>query len=252
MAERVRRMFRPLLIAGLMAATPALALDLTAMTEAEREQFRAEVRAYLLENPEVLMEAIGVLEQRKQDAQASADEMLLEQHHAAIFEDPSSWVGGNPDGDVTVVEFLDYKCGYCKQAHPEVTKLLQDDGNVRYVVKEFPILGPQSDLAARFAVSVLRVAGDDAYAKVHDALMAFRGEVSAASLRSLSERLDLDTDAVMAGMDASETTAVIDANHALAQALEINGTPGFVFEHGIVRGYVPYESLVALVAEMRG
>jgi protein-disulfide isomerase len=244
-------MLRALLLSGLVAA-PAYAFDPAAMTEAEREAFRAEVRAYLLDNPEVLMEAIGVLEDRRAEEQANADVRMLQDNHDAIFNDGVSWVGGNPEGDVTLVEFLDYRCGYCKQAHPEVTQLLTDDGNIRYVVKEFPILGEQSMLAARFAIAVRRVAGDDAYAQVHEALMTFRGDISDASLRSLSDRLSLDTEAIVAGMSDPETDAEIAANHQLAQRLGINGTPGFVMGDQLVRGYIPYDALVELVAATRG
>jgi protein-disulfide isomerase len=244
-------MLRVLSLACLLA-TPALALDPSAMTDAEREAFRAEVRAYLLDHPEVLMEAIGVLENRRADEQASADAALLVENREAIFQDAASWVGGNPDGDITIVEFLDYKCGYCKQAHPEVMKLLGDDGNIRYVVKEFPILGDQSLLAARFAIAVLRVSGDEAYEQVHDEMMRFRGEISEASLRSLADRLSLDTDQVMAAMSDPDVDAVIAANHQLAQRLGINGTPGFILGDQLVRGYVSYDAMAQVIAEGRG
>jgi protein-disulfide isomerase len=222
------------------------------MTEEERAQFRAEVRAYLLDNPEVLMEAIAVLDQRRDDQQRAADVGLIDENRADLFQDEDSWVGGNPEGDVTLVEFLDYKCGYCKQAQPEVMQLLGDDGNIRYVVKEFPILGEQSVMAARFAIAVRRIAGDAAYAQVHEALMAFRGEVSEASLQALADRLELDAAQVMAEMAAPEVQAVIDANYELARRLNINGTPGFVFEDQLVRGYVPLEAMTEIVAKIRG
>ena len=245
-------MFRALLLTGFLFATPALALDPAAMSDAEREAFRAEVRAYLLEHPEVLMEAIEVLEGRRRDQQATADAQLLAVNHDAIFDDGQSWVGGNPEGDITVVEFLDYRCGYCKQAHPEVNQLLREDGNIRYIVKEFPILGPQSLMAARFAISVKRIAGDTAYAAVHEALMTFRGEITQESLTALADRMSLDAEAVMAGMAAPETDAVISANMALAEQLQINGTPGFIFDSRLVRGYMPLDAMVGLVEELRG
>jgi protein-disulfide isomerase len=133
-----------------------------------------------------------------------------------------------------------------------VNQLLKDDGNIRYIVKEFPILGPQSLLAAQFAISVKRIEGDAAYGAAHEALMTFRGEFTQASLVDLADRLSLDTGAVIAGMAAPETEAVIAANRRLAEALKINGTPGFVFEDQLVRGYVPLDSMVGLVAELRG
>ncbi len=151
-----------------LIASPLAAFDMDAMTDAERDAFRAEIRAYLLDNPEVLMEAIAVLEERQASQQAQGDIDLVSVNAEAIFNDGYSWVGGNPDGDITVVEFMDYRCGYCKKAHPEVTELLGTDGNIRFIVKEFPILGDQSVLAARFAIAVKKVMGDDAYGRAHD------------------------------------------------------------------------------------
>ncbi len=237
------------LVIGL--ATPAAAVDLTAMSDAERQAFRDEVRAYLLDNPEVLMEAIGVLEQKQAAAQGSNDQTLIEANSDALFADGYSYVGGNPDGDVTMVEFLDYQCGYCKKAFPEVNQLLESDGNIRFIIKEFPILGDASVLAARFAIAVKTVAGDDVYAEIHDELMAFRGEISPESLRTLADSKDIDSDAVMAAMDSEAVTEVIAQNHALAQRLQINGTPGFVIGDQMLRGYVPLEGMQQVVAEER-
>lgn len=244
---------RLILAAGLaLAAAPAGAFDIDAMTEAERDAFRAEIRAYLLDNPEVLIEAISVLEARQEAAQAQSDADLILSNSDAIYNDGASFVGGNPEGDITIVEFLDYRCGYCKQSHPEVTQLLGDDGNIRFIIKEYPILGEQSVLAARFALSVKQVEGDQAYFDVHNALMQDRGQVTEGSLRRLARSLDLDARAIMNGMDAPEIDSIIQANYALAQALRISGTPGFIIGQTMMRGYAPLESMQAIVAEERG
>lgn len=244
----------PLALAAAAAfATPAAATDLSALTDAERDAFRAEVRDYLLENPEVLMEAIAVLERRQADEAAAGDAALLAANAAALYEDPHSWVGGNPEGGITIVEFADYRCGYCRKAHPELMQLLELDDDVRYIVKEFPILGEQSTLAARFAISVLRVAGPEAYGRVHDQLYTgFRGDVTPKSLDRLAGELDLDADAILKEMTTPEVDAIIAENHALAQRLRISGTPTFVIGDQMIRGYVPLDALTAIVAEERG
>jgi len=248
-------MMKKLLAATALAAvmaTPLAAFEMTGMSDTERDAFRAEVRAYLLDNPEVLMEAIGVLEDRQAAEAAAGDEELLAVNAEAIFNDGFSWVGGNPEGDITIVEFLDYRCGYCKKAHPEVTELLASDGNIRYIVKELPILGEQSVLAARFAIAVLEVQGDEAYDDIHNTLMTFRGEFSEDTLSALSESKGYDTPAVFAAMNSPETKRIIDENRALAQRMNINGTPSFVFENQMVRGYVPLDGMLGIVAEVRG
>ena len=204
---------------ALTMAGPAAAVDLSTMTDAERTAFRAEVRAYLLENPEVLMEAISVLDAREQQAQVSADVTLALANADALFNDGYSWVGGNPDGDITVVEFMDYRCSYCRRAFPEVEQLLAADGNIRFIVKEFPILGEQSLLAAQFAVATQIVEGDDAYKDVHDALMSIRSDITPDTLSQMGAAFGLDTDAIIAQLDSPEVSAVIAANHDLADRI---------------------------------
>jgi protein-disulfide isomerase len=229
----------------------AAAFDMEAMTPEERAAFRAEIRAYLLENPEVLMEAIGVLEAREQAARAAGDRDLIASLSDEIFDDGRSWVGGNPDGDVTLVEFMDYRCSYCRRAHTDVMELLDRDGDIRFIVKEFPILGPESLLASRFAIAVRNVAGDDAYGTMHDALMTLRGAVTEDSLTRIARDEGLDPAPILAAMDAPEVVAELQANRALAERLQIDGTPGFVLGDEILRGYLPLAQMQERVAQVR-
>jgi len=151
-----------------------------------------------------------------------------------------------------LVEFLDYQCGYCKKAHPEVSELISGDGNIRFIVKEFPILGDASVLASRFAISVKQAAGDEAYRKIHDELMTFRGQISEESLRNLATSMQLDADTILSTMNSDAVSDVIAQNHALAQRMQINGTPGFVIETQMLRGYVPLDEMQQVVAQVRG
>jgi protein-disulfide isomerase len=236
---------------SLCLALPAQAFDLAAMTDAERAAFRAEVRAFLLENPEVLTEAISVLEQRQQDQSAANDTALLQTNAAAIFNDPASWSGGNPKGDITVVEFMDYRCGYCKKAHDEVAELIKSDGNIRFVIKEFPILGDESVLASKYAIAVLQVAGEGPYKSVHDAMIKLRSDVTPDALARLSTTFGLDHAAISARMETPEVAAVINANHQLADVMQINGTPTFVVQGTMLRGYVPLDGMRKVVEDER-
>lgn len=244
------RLIAPLLAASL--ALPAAALDLNAMSEEERAMFRAEVRSYLMDNPEVIMEAVELLQDREAQAQAQADLTLVSDNADEIFNDGYSYVGGNPDGDIVLVEFLDYRCGYCKRAHGEVEALLESDGNIKLIVKEFPILGEQSVLASRFAVATKQIAGGESYKAINDALMLFQGEVSLPALRRLASTFGLDPDAIEARMNTDEVTQEIAQTRALAQRLKISGTPTFVMQDELLRGYLPFDQMQALVAEKRG
>jgi protein-disulfide isomerase len=248
----IRLLASAALALGVAFAAPALAQGAGGdMTPAEREAFRAEVRAYLLDNPEVLVEALEIYEQRQQVAAAERDAAMLQTLSDRIFAAEDDWVGGNPDGDITIVEFMDYRCGYCRRAYPDVEELVASDGNIRLIVKEFPILGEQSVLASRFAVATLQVAGAEAYKAVHDELMTMQGDINELSLELVAEDLGLDVDAIVARMQDDAVTRVIAENHELAQQLQINGTPSFIFGDEMVRGYVPLEAMRQIVAEER-
>lgn len=246
-----RRLPLALALAAGLIATPALAFDIELMTADERAAFREEVRAYLLDNPEVLMEAIAVLERRDSAEQVANDQALVSVNREALFNDGYSHVGGNPEGDITFVEFFDYKCGYCRKAHPEMQALLAQDGNIRIIYKEFPILGEESMLASRFAIATQIVAGEDAYAKIHDALYEMRGNVTEQALTTLATDLGLDAKAIAGGMGDPRVDEIIAENHALAQRMAITGTPTFVMEDQMVRGYVPLAGMEQIVKELR-
>ncbi len=234
-----------------LLGAPAQAFDISAMSEAEREAFGKEVRSYILANPELILEAVDLLEQRQQQAEAVRDDALVADNLEELVNDGYSWVGGNPEGDITLVEFMDYRCGYCRRAAPEVAKLLKSDGNIRLVIKEFPILGDASVLSARFAVATKQVAGDDAYKDVHDALIEFGGEPNEVALRRLAEGLSLDAEAIFAKMDSEDVTAELRQTRALAQRMAISGTPTFVLGTELLRGYLPADQMEMMVAEIR-
>ena len=221
------------------------------MSEPERSALRDEIRAYLLDNPEVIMEAVAILEQRQAEAQAMGDVEMVRANSDALLNDGHSWVGGNPDGDITLIEFTDYRCSFCRRAHPEVEQLLEADGNIRFIIKEFPILGEESVLSSRFAIAVKQIAGDDAYKASHDMLISYRGKITPEALERMAGELDVDAGAITARMPSDEVTQVIAANHALAGRLQISGTPTFVLEDQLLRGYMPLADMQRLVADAR-
>ncbi len=241
----------PALLGLSLISTSAQALDLNALSDAEKAEFGAQVREYLLENPEVIIEAITILEERNAATQEQADRDLVASNADELFNDGYSWVGGNPDGDITLVEFMDYRCGYCRRAVPEVASLLAEDGNIRLVIKEFPILGDASVLSSRFAVATKHVAGDDAYKQVHDALMEFSGEPSEVTLRRISDGLGLDSDAIIAVMDSNQVTEEITRTRELAQRMQITGTPSFVLGTEMLRGFLPADQMQQIADGVR-
>jgi len=238
--------------AALAASTmPALAFDPANMNEAEKAAFGEAIREYLMANPDVLVESINVLEERRVADEAKNDKLLVETNKDAILNDGHSWIGGNPEGDITLVEFIDYRCGVCKRVHPDLEKMISADGNIRWILKEFPILTQESDLAARFAVAVQQEAGADAYKKAHDQLMEGRGPINLETLGALATELGVEKTAVLNRMNTEEVSAVLRQNHQLAEQMRIMGTPTFIIEGEMLRG-VPAEGLEGVIARLRG
>lgn len=247
------RLTAPLaLIAALSLTTPAAQAQ---MTDAERAALRAEIRAYLLDNPEVIFEAVAEFERRTAMAQTDMDTTLVEINADELFFDTHSWVGGNPQGDLTLVEFVDYRCSFCRQAFPEMMQFVAEDANVRLVIKEFPILSPESELMSRFAIAVLQLGDADRYLRAHEALIGWTDPVTEVTLGALALDLGLDPAAVMARMRSSAVTNVLAENRSLAQRLQISGTPTFAMGTAaggeLVRGFRRAEHLAGLAAQLR-
>ena len=248
---------RPLALAllplalGLAAPAAAQGLADGPLEAEERALLRSEVRRYLLEHPEVIMEAIQVLEQRRRDAESAAEADLVARLADEIFEDGYSYVAGNPDGDITVVEFLDYQCGYCKRAHPEVRELVESDPGLRYVIKEFPILGPASLTAARAAMAAMEQDDGRRYLAFNDALMEHEGRLTDAAVWEIAGEVGLDVARLREDAASDAIAGRIDRTRSLARALNIEGTPTFVIGDRLVRGYVPLERMRDAVAEAR-
>lgn len=233
------------LIAATAGAPPALAEGLT---EAEKAQVRDLIRDTLLENPEIVMEAVSVLRARQAEREQAAAQAALKQNAEALFRDDADPVLGNPKGDVTVVEFFDYQCGYCKRVFGPVMDTIAADGNVRLVLKELPILGPESVLAARWSLAADK---QERYKAFHSALMGHRGAITEAVLRQYAKDAGMDVE--QAARDAQDP-AVEDAlrkTMALAAQLGIGGTPAFVIGDQLIPGALDADTLKEAIASAR-
>jgi len=235
-----------------LGTTPLRATDLSNMTAAEQQAFGKAVRSYILENPELIMEAVSILREREAQAEARADFDLVNVNAQDIFEDGFSYVGGNPDGDITLVEFMDYRCGYCRKAYDDVEELIASDGNIRLIVKEFPILGDASMASSQFAIAIKQLHGAVAYKKTHDALIALNGEPNEPTLIRLATSLGHDAGEILERMNSDDVLMEIATTRSLAQRLQITGTPTFVLQDELVRGYVPLDAMRELVSDKRG
>ncbi|TDP47957.1 DsbA family protein [Zavarzinia compransoris] len=241
----MRRLLGTSLAALLLAQGPALA---ETFDPAAKQEIREIVKDYLMEHPEVILEAVQALQDRQEQARANQAKDLIVQLREQLLRDSRDPVIGNPKGDITLVEFFDYRCGYCKQAQPILAELIKSDPKLRVVLKEFPILGPDSLVASKAAIAAL---AQGKYPVFHEALIATRGTLSDDKIMDIAKSVGLDTAKLKADMEKPEITGQISDIHGLAQRLEINGTPSFIVGDTLVPGAVDLETLKKLVAEAR-
>jgi protein-disulfide isomerase len=238
--------------AALLLAVGAVPLDAAepAFTPRQTQAIQDIVRQLLRDNPEILVEAIQALRSKQEAAEKNRVLNALKDRRGDLERDANSPVAGNPNGDVTVVEFFDYRCGYCKRVHPAIADLLKTDKKIRLVYKEFPILGPESLVASRAAIAAFKI-NPAKYAAYHDALMMARGNLTPDKVLAIAAEVGLDAKAVAKRMDEPDIAKIIAANAMLAEDLGISGTPAFVIGNQLVPGAVDLDTLKKLVAEAR-
>lgn len=224
---------------------PAQAAEFTPEQKKEMGDF---IRQYLLENPEVVRDAMQELERKQQVAEDSARSDSLKAMSSEIFHNKDDLVGGNPKGKVTLVEFFDYNCGYCKRAFPDVMKMIDSDKDLKLVMKEFPILGPGSTYATRAALASRK---QGKYWEYHLAMMAHDGKIDESVADQIAEATGLDVKKLKADMGTDEVKQVITRNMQLADSLKIQGTPAFIIDETVIPGAVGFDALQAAVKQVR-
>ncbi|MEP3439447.1 MAG: DsbA family protein [Hoeflea sp.] len=239
-----------LLTALLISVSTALPLPAAALDDSQKQEFGAFIREYLMANPEIIEEMSQALEIKKETESRVMAQAAITDNKEAIFRAPEDVVLGNPDGDVTIVEFYDYNCGFCKRAMNDMIGLLDKDPNLRFVLKEFPILGPDSLAAHRVAMSFRKLA-PELYSDFHMKLLG--GDVRATETQAIeiAKSLGVEEAALVAGMDDPAIDQSIRQTYELANALGISGTPSFVIGDEAVFGAVGEETLLAKINNMR-
>jgi protein-disulfide isomerase len=240
------------------AAAAALTLTLAgpaplraqALTPEQTKQVEDVVRRVIKDNPRLILEAIEDL-RRQQEAAGKAKALAaLKDKRQELENDPATPVAGNPAGDVAVVEFFDYRCPYCKAAHERVKQVVAKDGKVRLVLKEFPILGPESVFAARAALAAHRQDPKKYYA-LHDALLSAKEKINDALTLKIAGEAGYDVERIKKDMAAPEISRMLEANADLAEELGINGTPAFVVGEALAPGAIDAATLEKMIAEAR-
>jgi protein-disulfide isomerase len=239
--------------AGAAAVIALLGIDLRShpsnrVSGMPSERFEARVRDYLYDNPEVIAESLQRLELRNRFAAQDRLKAVLSDKADDIFRDPDSPVGGNPNGDVTIVEFADYNCPYCRRVAPLIAEMETDDPGVRVVYKEIPILGEDSVFAAKAALAAHE---QGKYVAFHRALMNAKGVAAEGLVLAIAGKVGLDVEKLRADIEAPSIQAAIDRNLALARKLGINGTPTFIVGDQVVQGAIDLTTMKRLVTHTR-
>jgi len=228
-------------------AVPALAQENFDATE--RAEIEKIIHDYLVENPEVLVKAFDTLERRQQAAEIAKTGAAIEKRHDAIYANPHDFVAGNPEGDVTIVEFFDYQCGYCKRSFQPLMDFVQKDGNVKLILKEFPILGPASLVATKAAMAAKK---QDGYMAMHRALYEHKGELDEQAVMEIAEEAGLGTGKLAKDMNDPAIADMVSQQYDLAEALGIDGTPAFIVGGTLYPGAADEERLQHMVDTARG
>lgn len=224
---------------------PSMAANFSASQKTEIESL---IHDYLIEHPEILSEMAAKLDAKQKADETSARDANLKAHAPEIFHDTTDAVIGNPKGDVTIVEFMDYNCGWCKKSVKEVQALIEKDKNVRVVMKEFPIFGEGSEYAAKAALAAVK---QGKYWQLHQAMFAAESKVTPEVVDQIAAEQGLDVAKMKADMQDPAIAANIQKNQVLAQTLLFTGTPAFIVDDQVSPGYVPMDTLLKMLADAR-
>lgn len=247
------QMMKPLIKATVLLAFLGMGAAASAQSASDaagltKEQVESIVRDYLRENPEVVIEAIDAYRAKQELAQEQQREQALAARRAEIFEDPMAPTNGVTDADVTLVEFFDYQCGYCKKIFPDILAVMESDKKLRVVFKELPILGPDSVTAARAAMAAHK---QGKYMAYHQAVMDLRGKLSEKRILEAAANAGLDMDRLVKDMKAPEVDEYLRANLRLAQEIGVTGTPAMFIGDQFIPGAIDRENLVQLIEQER-
>lgn len=240
-----------LAVFGTLAVAPAVQAQNAAFTEQQKQAIGEVVRDYLLKNPEVLAEAINELEKRQAEAQQTAQSNAVKETRQTLLNAPHSYVAGNPAGDVTLVEFFDYNCGYCKKALADVQTLMKNDPKLRVVLKDFPVLGPDSVEASRVALAVKNQLQGQKLFDYHVKVLETRGRVGGERAMTVAKEMGVDMAKLQKDIESAELRNALQENMALGDKLNLTGTPAFIIGEVVIPGAVGLEPLKQVVDNVR-
>jgi protein-disulfide isomerase len=236
---------------GALAIAPAAMAQSTVFNEQQKQAIGEIVKDYLVKNPEVLTEVIAELEKRQAEAQQVAQAGAVQETKQSLLNASHSYVVGNPSGDITLVEFFDYNCGYCKKALSDVQTLMKSDPKLRVVLKDFPVLGPDSVEASRVALAVKNQLQGQKLFDYHVKVMDSRGRVNGERAMAVAKDMGVDMARLQKDVESPEVRNALQENMALGDKLSLTGTPAFIVGETVIPGAVGLDPLKQLVNNVR-
>ena len=243
-------------LAGVAAVMLALALPAAAqtaqpMTDAQKAQLGAFVRDYIMQHPEVIQDALVELDRRQKEAEKVATRKALGEVAGSLVKSPRNIVVGNPDGDVTLVEFFDYNCGYCKRSLADLREMIKSDPKLRVVIRDFPVLGQDSVEATFAAVAAKQQLKPERYFDFHQKLLESKGRVGKERAVQVAKDFGADPVRLARDIDSPDVKAAVEETMQIADTLKLQGTPAFIIGDEIIFGSVGLEPLRKAVTSMR-
>jgi len=243
--------FASVAIGAAFAACLALAPARAEMTAAQKAEIQGVIKDYLINNPEVLRDALAAMEQRQKAEEAEARTKAVSDAAPLIYNSPRQAVLGNPNGKVTLVEFFDYNCGYCKKSLDDIARLVKEDPELRLVVKDFPVLGPGSVEAAEVATALRKQFSGEKYWQFHLKLLGMKGQIGKGQAVTVARDLGANLDQLGKDMTSNETKESIQEVMKIADGLQLTGTPTFVLGDDVLVGAVGYDELKSRIGNVK-
>ena len=218
---------------------------------AKKNEINELIKNYILENPEIIIEAIEIFQKKQSLNAIKKEKEIIKSLSGELYNDTNSYFFGNEDSKLKIVEFIDYNCGYCKKNHEIIMNILNENKDIKYIIKELPILGESSLLASKFAVTIYLVDGPKIYKKFYDSLMGHNAQLNFEILKKISEKVGSSIKDFNSFINKDRINNVILKNLNLADKLSIDGTPTFIIEDNVFRGFISFDQLQEIIDSLR-
>ena len=217
----------------------------------ERDEINNLIKNYILDNPEIIIEAIELFQKKQSLNAIKKEKEIIKSLSSELYDDSNSYFFGNKKSELKIVEFIDYNCGYCKKNHEIIMNILNDNNDVKYIIKELPILGESSLLASKFAIEIYLVDGPKIYEKFYDTLMRHNSQLNFEILNKIAKKVGSSIKDFNSQLNVDKVNDVILKNLTLADKLSIDGTPTFIIEDNIFRGFISFDQLQEIIDNFR-